>query len=105
MTSDTSAPTSFLMRWGPPALKVVGTAAATGLVTFGLLWNTLFAQMPALPDKQSLWTFNREPAVEFIDAKGDTIAVRGPRYGRAVKAADLPKHVVDAFIAAEDRRF
>ncbi len=100
-----SAPSSFLMRWGPPALKVVGTAAATGLVTFGLLWNTLFAQMPALPDKQALWTFNREAAVEFIDARGDTIAVRGPRYGRAVKAADLPKHVTDAFIAAEDRHF
>lgn len=100
-----SAPSSFLMRWGPPTLKVVGTAAATGLVTFGLLWNTLFAQMPALPDKQALWTFNREPAVEFIDAKGDTIAVRGPRYGRAVKASDLPKHVTDAFIAAEDRHF
>ncbi|MFT3725349.1 MAG: PBP1A family penicillin-binding protein [Hyphomonadaceae bacterium] len=105
MTTDMSASSSFLMRWGPPALKVVGTAAATGLVTFGLLWNTLFAQMPALPDKQALWTFNREPAVEFIDAKGDTIAVRGPRYGRAVKAADLPKHVTDAFIAAEDRHF
>ncbi len=105
MTTDMSAPSSFLMRWGPPTLKVVGTAAATGLVTFGLLWNTLFAQMPALPDKQALWTFNREPAVEFIDAKGDTIAVRGPRYGRAVKASDLPKHVTDAFIAAEDRHF
>jgi penicillin-binding protein 1A len=105
MTTDMSAPSSFLMRWGPPALKVVGTAAATGLVTFGLLWNTLFAQMPALPDKQALWTFNREAAVEFIDARGDTIAVRGPRYGRAVKAADLPKHVTDAFIAAEDRHF
>jgi penicillin-binding protein 1A len=105
MTTDRSAASSFLMRWGPPALKVIGTAAATGLVTFGLLWNTLFAQMPALPDKESLWTFNREPAVEFIDAKGDTIAVRGPRYGRAVKAADLPKHVPDAFLAAEDRHF
>ncbi len=105
MTTDMPAAPSFLMRWGPPALKVVGTVAATGLVTFGLLWNTLFAQMPALPDKQALWTLNREPATEFIDAKGATIAVRGPRYGRAVKAGDLPPHVVQAFIAAEDRRF
>lgn len=105
MTSEMPAAPSFLMRWGPPVLKVVGTLAATGLVTFGLLWNTLFAQMPALPDKQALWTLNREPATEFIDAKGATIAVRGPRYGRAVKASDLPPHVVQAFIAAEDRRF
>ena len=27
------------------------------------------------------------------------------RYGRAVKASELPKHVVEAFIGAEDRRF
>ncbi|MEZ6030200.1 MAG: PBP1A family penicillin-binding protein [Hyphomonadaceae bacterium] len=98
-------PESLLARWGPPTLRVIGTIAATGLVTFALLWNTLFAQMPNLPDKQSLWTLNREPAVEFIDANGDTIAVRGPRYGRAVKLSELPKHVVDAFIGAEDKRF
>ena len=38
MTTETpdAAPT-FLRRWGPPALKVIGTLAATGLVTsFGL---------------------------------------------------------------------
>jgi penicillin-binding protein 1A len=105
MTTDMPAAPGFIMRWGPPALKVVGTLAATGLVTFGLLWNTLFAQMPALPSREALWTLNREPAVEFIDAKGDTIAVRGPRYGRAVNAKELPPHVVQAFIAAEDRRF
>ena len=95
----------ILMRWGPPVLKVVGTLAATGLVTFGLLWNTLFAQMPVLPDKESLWTMNREPAVEFIDTQGRTISIRGFHYGRAVSAKTLPKHVVDAFIAAEDKRF
>ncbi len=105
MATTLSEPSSVLMRYGPPVLKVVGTLAAIGLVTFGLLWNTLFAQMPALPSREALWTLNREPAVEFIDAKGDTIAVRGPRYGRAVKASELPPHVVNAFIAAEDQRF
>ncbi len=103
--SGDGPPPSLLMRWGPPVLKVIGTLAATGLVTFGLLWNTLFAQMPALPDKAALWALNREPAIEFIDAKGETIAVRGPRYGRAVTANQLPRHVVEAFIGAEDKRF
>jgi penicillin-binding protein 1A len=98
-------PDSLLRRWGPPVLKVVGTIAATGIVTFAMLWNTMFAQMPVLPDKQSLWTLNREPAVEFIDTNGDTIAVRGPRYGRAVRLTDVPPHVVDAFVGAEDKRF
>jgi penicillin-binding protein 1A len=101
----THAATSPLMKWGPPILKIVGTAAAVGLVTFGLLWNSLFAQMPALPDRDSLWTMNREPAVEFIDTQGKTIAIRGFRYGRAVSAKTLPPHVTNAFIAAEDKRF
>ena len=106
MTTETpDAPSRLLMRWGPPVLKVVGTLATVGLVTFALLWNTLFAQMPSLPSREALWTLNREPAVEFIDAKGETVSIRGPRYGRAVKAADLPPHVVNAFIGAEDRRF
>ncbi len=100
-----AATTSGLMKWAPPILKVAGTLAAVGLVTFGLLWNSLFSQMPVLPDRESLWNMNREPAVEFIDSQGETIAVRGFRYGRAVSAKTLPKHVVDAFIAAEDRRF
>jgi penicillin-binding protein 1A len=86
-------------------LQVAGTAVAVGVVTAGLLWNTLFAQMPHLPSQDALWVLNRAPAVEFVDTKGVTIAVRGPRYGRAVTAVDLPRHVVDAFIAAEDGRF
>jgi penicillin-binding protein 1A len=96
---------SAVNEYGPATVKVVGTMFAVGLVTFGLLWNTLFAQMPQLPSREALWTLNREPAVEFIDTHGATIAVRGPKYGRAVSAAELPKHVVDAFVAAEDRRF
>jgi penicillin-binding protein 1A len=95
----------FIKKYGPPAAKVAGTLFAVGLVTFGLLWNTMFAQMPQLPSRDTLWTLNRESAVEFVDAKGETIAVRGPRYGRAVRLSALPDHVVNAFIAAEDRRF
>ena len=101
----THAVSSPLMKWGPPIFKTVGTAAAVGLITFGFLWNSLFAQMPALPDRETLWTLNREPAVEFIDTQGQTIAVRGFRYGRAVSAKTLPPHVTNAFIAAEDKRF
>src|SRR5690349_17461082 len=92
-------------RYGPPTLKVLGTMFAVAIVTFALLWNTLFSQMPQLPSKESLWTLNREPAVEFIDTNGQTIAVRGPRYGRAVSKATLPNHVVRAFMAAEDKNF
>jgi penicillin-binding protein 1A len=86
-------------------LQALATLAVVALVSGALLWNTLFAQMPQLPSKEALWALNRETAIEFIDTKGATIAVRGPRYGRAVSATELPDHVVNAFIAAEDRRF
>lgn len=95
----------WLDRWGLPLLRVGGTLAAIGLVTAAMLWNTMFAQMPQLPNRESLWTLNREPGVEFVDAKGDVLATRGPRYGRAVHLDDLPDHVVNAFIAVEDKRF
>lgn len=70
-----------------------------------LKWQSLYAGMPRLPDTAQLWSANREPAIEFVDAKGRTLAVRGPRYGRAVRVEDLPEHVVEAFLAAEDKRF
>ena len=40
----------------------------------------MFAQMPVLPDKQALWTMNRERAVEFVD-KAVESAVSGARNG------------------------
>lgn len=90
-------------------LKWIGVGvvsiAALGATTFGLLWNALFAQMPALPDADSLWAMNREPAIEFLDSEGMTIAVRGPRYGKRISPSELPPHVVNAFLAVEDKRF
>ena len=68
-------------------------------------WQSLHAGMPKLPEVADLWQAQREAAIEFVDAEGNTLAVRGPRYGRAVDVAELPKHVPQAFIAAEDKRF
>ena len=61
--------------------------------------------MPALPETAALWDAKREPAIEYVDRNGKTIAIRGPRYGRAIKIDELPPHVPRAFIAAEDKRF
>ncbi|MFN4025525.1 MAG: transglycosylase domain-containing protein [Hyphomonas sp.] len=68
-------------------------------------WQSLHSGMPKLPPIADLWDVQREPAIEFVDAEGNTLAVRGPRYGRAVAVSQLPKHVPQAFIAAEDKRF
>jgi penicillin-binding protein 1A len=69
-------------------------------------WHSLHNGMPKLPsDISELWHANREPAIEFVDANGKTLAVNGPRYGRAIDVKDLPRHVPQAFLAAEDKRF
>jgi penicillin-binding protein 1A len=68
-------------------------------------WRSLYFGMPDLPPIADLWDAKREAAIEFIDRDGNTLAVRGPRYGRATHLSQLPPHVPQAFIAAEDKRF
>lgn len=68
-------------------------------------WQSLFRGMPDLPEVTELWNAKREAAIEFVDRNGNTLDVRGPRYGRATDVSLLPPHVPQAFIAAEDKRF
>jgi penicillin-binding protein 1A len=68
-------------------------------------WRSLYFGMPKLPETAELWEVHREPAMEFIDRDGNTLAVRGPRYGHATDVSTLPAYVAQAFIAAEDKRF
>lgn len=94
---------------GRPILKW-SLITGSGLTMIGLLagwlyWQSLYRGMPSLPETAELWDVNRQPAIEFVDRNGKTIAIRGPRYGRAVTIDELPPHVPRAFIAAEDKRF
>ena len=68
-------------------------------------WRSLYAGMPKLPEITDLWSVKREAAIEFVDRDGNTLDVRGPRYGRATSVDQLPEYVPQAFIAAEDKRF
>ncbi|MFN7054285.1 transglycosylase domain-containing protein [Hyphomonas sp.] len=68
-------------------------------------WHSLTSGAPTLPPVADLWQAQREPGLEFLDMNSHTLSVRGPRYGRAVDVTRLPKHVPQAFIAAEDKRF
>ncbi|KCZ58889.1 hypothetical protein HY30_03885 [Hyphomonas chukchiensis] len=85
-------------------LVVLGVLLAVGGFAF-YKWQSLYFGMPKLPDTAELWETHREPAMEFVDRDGNTVAVRGPRYGRATNVAALPAYVPQAFIAAEDKRF
>ena len=103
-------PAPAFLRRQSPAVRYMLMAAAAILLLGGLWaawkWQSLHNGMPKLPsDISELWHANREPAIEFVDANGRTLAVKGPRYGRAIDVKDLPRHVSQAFLAAEDKRF
>ena len=91
-----------ILKWGLISSFVL---TLIGLLAAWLYWQSLYRGMPALPETAALWDANREPAIEYVDRNGKTIAIRGPRYGRAVKIDEMPPHVPRAFIAAEDKRF
>jgi len=79
---------------------------ALGLVGVGVVGIGIFAGLPAVPNAEALWAYNRPgQGVTFLDAKGAILGVRGPFYGRQVRLSDLPPYVPQAFLAIEDQRF
>jgi len=91
-----------VLKYGLISALVLALGGAGGAAIY---YHTLVHDMPALPETAELWTVKREPAVEFRSEDGTLLAIRGPRYGRKVAIGDLPAHVPQAFIAAEDKRF
>jgi penicillin-binding protein 1A len=74
-------------------------AAGIILLVLAIAWLALTAPLskslqPPLP-----------PSITLLSAEGKPIAQRGANIGKPVDAAKLPKHVTQAFIAVEDRRF
>ncbi len=68
-------------------------------------WKTYISTLPAIPDRQALWSTGRTPGMTFLDRNGVIIATRGARHGQRVILQNLPPYVAQAFLAAEDRRF
>jgi penicillin-binding protein 1A len=66
----------------------------------GLIWAGAH-----LPPIQSLEIPKRPPTIKIVDQQGRMLATRGNMGGSAVPLKSLPKHVPQAFIAIEDRRF
>ncbi len=79
-------------------------ALACGLIAL-FLWRLLVVDLPALPPPDVLWSLNRPPGMTFLDRNGAVVAVRGSRHGAPVTLSELPRHVPQAFLAVEDRRF
>lgn len=86
-------------------LSVFSIALLSGMIGGYLYWKHLFTDMPTLPPASELWSLKRDFSIEIVDDEGNRLIHRGPYYGEAVNPDDLPDHVVQAFIAGEDKRF
>lgn len=56
-------------------------------------------------DANRLVVDNRENGVRLLSAQGEFIGARGAYYGPPVPFAQLPRHLINALVASEDRRF
>ncbi len=85
-------------HWRWRYLKWAAYAAFTCLVLL-LGWLALF--VPVSRTAQPLVP----PQIVLETSGGDPIARKGPIMAEPVRVADLPPHVINAFLAVEDRRF
>ncbi len=58
-----------------------------------------------LPPVDKLSAIQRKPSLTLLDYKGRQIARFGDVYGEPVQASRLPRHLPQAVVATEDRRF
>lgn len=87
-------PVVRLMAW------VVVAIAWVGILLFALV----FYYSAVLPDPRLAGIQKRPPNLTILAAGGEFIAERGMRRGY-VQHKDLPRHLIEAVISTEDRRF
>jgi penicillin-binding protein 1A len=81
--------------WGAVASLWLVIAAIGAVIAIGVY----------LPPIQSLEIPKRPPSIQIVDINDRLLATRGEFYGDPVSPKELPRHVPEAFIAIEDRRF
>ncbi|WP_326523830.1 transglycosylase domain-containing protein [Sphingomonas sp.] len=85
------------VRWGRWIMRVLGVLIV--LLVVAILWLAVTA-----PLSRSLKP-PTPPSITLLAADGTPIARRGAVIGDPVDVARLPKHIPQAFMAIEDRRF
>ncbi|GAB4518236.1 MAG: transglycosylase domain-containing protein [Parvularculaceae bacterium] len=81
--------------------------AAFGFAALGVIIGGALAvyYLADLPDASQIWDVRTRPAITLLDRHGEEIAVIGLEHAQPVRLRDLPPHVPNAVIAAEDRNF
>lgn len=80
----------------------LGLGVSGGMIAFiGVLWYV----ERSLPETAELFTFVRDDTVTIKAADGAILQQQGPATRQHLKLEEIPKPLVQAFIASEDRRF
>ena len=85
------------------AARVALIAFAALLLGGGVFWTR--CGIRGCPDVGRLAAYQPDGAPQVIDRYGREVGTLALINRKVVKIADLPKHVADAFIAVEDKRF
>jgi len=65
----------------------------------------LFLAIPAFQETSDDWLKKQDLAVTFLDRYGQEVGRRGIKHDDSVPLEQLPKYLIEAVIATEDRRF
>jgi penicillin-binding protein 1A len=84
-----------VLKWG--FVAAIWTVVAVGTVAAYYAYT--------LPDLDRINVFDRRPSITIVDSSGQTIATSGDYFAGPVTLADMPRHLVQAVVATEDRRF
>ena len=94
---DVDRPPSRRRRWLRWIMRGLGVGII--LLVLAIVWLAITAPLSRSLEPPA------PPSITITDADGNPIARRGAIVGARVDASKLPKHVTDAFVAIEDRRF
>jgi penicillin-binding protein 1A len=88
--------------WRRAVFEVAGEAATLGTAGAVLL---LALAIPAFKETRGDWLKQDQIAATFLDRYGDEIGQRGLILRQSVPVGEMPRHVIQAVLATEDRRF
>lgn len=80
----------------------IGSLSFT-LMVIGLLVLAKFAS--ELPDVNKLESYDKPPGIRIYDSSNKMIGRYGHVVGKYIPYDEIPKHMIDALLATEDRRF
>ena len=80
----------------------LGFGVSSGMIALGCSW---WSMERSLPQTSELFTFVRNQTLTIIAADGTILQQQGPATRDQLKLEDIPKPLIQAFIASEDRRF